>query len=152
MTAREIILYLESDLDEALKKYNHWKDIDTSEAVKYRIKANMLEDVLDNIDPGGELAESEEIAKVLVSDPEEKKPKRTFLRIYLNVFFLIVFFTSLIAIDLFLTGLLEKLGITGSVSSTISYVLSIVHIISFALLFINQDLIMTTKKTYKGER
>lgn len=137
-TSGEIISYLESELSEANKQYNHWKDIDRSEAMKHRIKANELEIILDNIDPTGE--------------PEEKKPKRTFLRIYLNVFFLVVYFTSMFAVGRFISDLLERLSITGLAASLLLYGYYLLHTISAIMMFAHQDLIFTKEKVYKGER
>ena len=144
----EIIRYLEAELTEAYNQYDHWKDIDRSEAMKHRIRANMLEEVLHEIDRPGE---QEEIAKVLVDDPEEKKPKRTFLRIYINVFYLVVYFTSMIAVSRFISGLLERLSITGLTASLLLYGYCLLHTISTIMMFVHQDLIFTTKAN-KGER
>lgn len=50
-TAKEIISYIESEHEKAYQQYDYWKEIDRSEAIKYRIKMNVLEDLLDDIDP-----------------------------------------------------------------------------------------------------
>ena len=92
----------------------------------------------------------EEIAKVLVDDPGEKKPKRKFLKIYLNVFFGIVFFSSLLSIDLSISYILEKFGI--ETTTILDLVLYLIYIISFALMFVHRDLVYTKEKTYKGEK
>ena len=149
-TSGEIISYLESELSEAYKQCDHWKDIDHSESMKYRIRANMLEDVLYEIDPPGE--REEEIAKVLVDDPGEKKPKRTLLKIYVNVFFLFVFFASLIAVSRSISGLLETLNITGLAYSLLLYGFYLLHTVSTVLMFVHKDMIFTTEKVYKGEK
>ena len=57
-SAEEIIKYLENELKEAYAGYEEWININKSEAMKYRIKANTIENILDDIDPFDEAKES----------------------------------------------------------------------------------------------
>lgn len=51
MTAKEIISYLEAELEESYKNHEYWKEIDPSEAKIYRIRATTIESILDKINP-----------------------------------------------------------------------------------------------------
>ena len=139
-TVDEIIRHLESALTDANKQYQHWKDIDQYEAMKHRIRANELESLLEEIDPD---AEQTEPAKVLVSDPEKKKRKISFLQVYLNIFYLFVFITSWLAVDSLLSDLIAKYDIAGSVFLHYGY--GLIHTLSMIFMFVKSNLIFTEK-------
>lgn len=50
-TKEEIVAFMEQELENAKKEWGRWKSIDSSEAMKYRVKANTLEHLLEEIDP-----------------------------------------------------------------------------------------------------
>lgn len=146
-SAKEIVSYLESALEEANKGYEHWKNIDRSEAGKYRVQANQLERILENIDPIEEQPKLEEnTAKVLVSAPETKNPRKRFLQIYLKFYFFFVFFTSCIAVSSFIYDLAEKFKISDQFSSFLFYGYLLLHIGSFLFMLIHHDLLFTSEK------
>ena len=152
-SSEEIVSYLESALEEANKGYEHWKNIDRSEAGKYRVQANQLERILENIDPIEEQHKPEEqpkleenTAKVLVFAPETKNPRKRFLQIYLKFYFFLVFFASCIAVSSFIYDLAEKFKIIDVFSPILFYVYLMLHIGSFLLMLIHHDLLFTSEK------
>lgn len=131
-TAKEIISHIEAELEDIYKQYHHWKDIDTSEAAKYLIKANTLESVLEQIDPLEE--EDEQIAQVLVSDPREEKPKNTLLDIYLDIFSAVVFLSSSVAVWIIVSHIAKLLGLFDFFQEVFCYTFLCIHIFSFGQL------------------
>lgn len=146
-TVKDIVSYLEAEVEEAYDKHKYWKTIDSSEAGKYLTKAYTIENILDQIDPSGDLAEAEEdIAEVLVSDPRKKKTKKSFLEFYLNVFFISSLFASTISIWLLLSRFLDKIGITGLMQSLLLFGYELLHLCSFLLMLKNSHLLLTEEK------
>lgn len=145
-SAKEIVSYLESALEEANKGYEHWKNIDRSEAGKYRVQANQLERILENIDPIEEQPKPEEnTAKVLVSAPETKNPRKRFLQIYLKFYFFFVFFTSCIACSSFIYDLAEKFKISDQFTSFLFNTYLMLHIGSFLIMLGHHDLLFKSE-------
>lgn len=149
-TVKDIVSYLEAEVEEAYNKHKYWKTIDSSEAGKYLTKAYTLEHVLEEIEPPEEQAAEEDIAQVLVSDPREKKPKKSFLEFYLNVFFISSLFASAISIWLILSLFLDRIGITGTMQSILLLVYECLHLTSFLLMLKHSHLLLTNER--KGER
>lgn len=145
-TVKDIVSYLEAEVEEAYNKHKYWKTIDSSEAGKYLTKAYTLEHVLEEIEPTEEQAAEEDIAQVLVSDPREKKPKKSFLEFYLNVFFVSSLFASAISIWLILSRFLDRIGITGTLQSILLYGYELLHLCSFLLMIEKSHLIYKIRK------
>ena len=149
-TAAEIISYLDAEREESFKQYDYWKEIDPSEAKKYMIKATTIENILDDIDPFAEQGETEEhIAKILVSNPRKNTPKKSFLGIWLNIFSFIVLASSCVAVWLFISALLERVGITGLLNRILLLGYEVLHFGSFALMLEKSHLLyILTRKQY----
>ena len=142
-TVSEIVFFLESELEEAYRRHEYWKNRIPSEARKYRIIANELEHILEEIgDPEEPPTPPEEPVNILVSMPEAEKPKKSLLEKYLIVFSVIVFVTSYFVIDSKIYDLVAHFKISGIVSAFLHYGYLLVHIVSsFLLLFNSHKLI-----------
>lgn len=146
-TAAQILSYLESSLEESNRQYEYWKHRNPSESMKYRVQINKLEQILEEIDPTGEGVKApEEEVNILVSLPEEPKPKKSFLDIYLNCFFFVVILVSCVAISSFLSDLLEWLAVDSFVSSLCTYGYAILHLASSVLVLSNSHKLLTVHK------
>lgn len=141
-TAKDIIAYLEAELEAAHTRHKYWKDISPTEAQKHIIRATTIEGILDDIAPFEERLTKEE-------QTVPQKPKNRLLEIYLNVFQTIVMISSCAAVWAFISGLLDKWGITGLAYNLFLYGFEVLHICSFTLMLANSHLLLTpTKKKY----
>lgn len=139
--AKDIIYYLETQRREAYKNHAEWKDISPSEAQKYIIKATTIEGILDDIAPFEERLTKEEPAQTV-----PQMPKSKLLKIYLNIFSFVVLISSCVAVWSFVSGLLDKWGVTGLTYNLLLYGYEIIHIVSFTLMLAYSHLLLTTKK------
>lgn len=136
-TANEIISILEANLAETWELYDKWKDIDSQEAHKHLVRIHTLEQVLDEIGD-----EPQPIAKVLATAPEKPKPKMTFKKVYINIFALLAYFTSLFFIGGFLGDLTDKIAFLDNVLGTLLvYAYWLLHSWSFLTMLVNVDLL-----------
>lgn len=94
-TKEEIVTFMEQELENANEGWAHWKSIDSSEAMKYRVKANTLEHLLEEIDPvedQEQKADKTEL-KQKISDLEKRiKGERKKRAAKIVIAFTIVFF------------------------------------------------------------
>ena len=67
-TKKEIVEFLEKELNDAYDGYEEWKKRDSSEAIKYRIKANTLEHILEEVDYTNQGKEIEEKSRSKVKE------------------------------------------------------------------------------------
>lgn len=135
-TAEEVLAYLESELDDTYKELDRWR-FDEEEYRKHRIAANTLEHLIEDIAAKIEAdarnksvtVSNCEPAKVLTSVP---KKKTTFLDVYLGIFEIVVFVTSLFFIDDLIYSLIDLLNVPkGILQALIHYGYLLIHILSF---------------------
>lgn len=103
-TKKEIVEFLEKELENAYKSYEEWKNIDHSEATKYRVKSNELEHLLDVLG-----TEEPKEVKILTKMPKQEKKKKTAKQIIFHSFSFIVFLTSWFFIDSCIYDLVDKI-------------------------------------------
>lgn len=146
-TAKDIISYLDAELEESYRQYKYWKNIDSSEAKKYLIRSNTIESILDDIALPEEPDEPQEpIAKILTSNPAKEKPKKTFSEIYFEIFFIVISITSYFTIESFISDLLDKVNIDGILSALIHFGYLLLHFGSFLLILANFNRIIKAIK------
>lgn len=138
-TKNEIVEFLEKELAEAeemLEKYNYTDD---EKATQYLIMANQLNYILEEIE---EPAVEEPVAKVLVEMPKKEKQKRNFLTIYLNIFSVVVFFTSLFFVEDCISYLVERfVFLEGIFSALLHYGYLLIHGLSYYFLITKTKLL-----------
>lgn len=136
--AKDIIYYLETQRREAYKNHAEWKDVSPTEAQKHIIMATTIEGILNEIYPFEErLVEEQALPQM---------PKSKLLKIYLNVFSFVVLISSCAAVGSFVSGLLDKWGITGLTYNLLLYGYEIIHIGSFVLMLTFSHHLLTRQK------
>lgn len=101
-SVNEIITYLDNELEDANKNYNYWESRNPSEAMKYRIAANTLENILDDITLQNKSSSDEEKKRLafeihrLEKQYENNKFKRMIATIvcFIIVFAILFLFTQ----------------------------------------------------------
>ena len=148
-TKNEIIEFLEKELDDAYNRYDEWKERDSSEAIKYRIRANTLEHILEEIDFKNQEQSFDEapIAKVLVNNPNDEKPHKRWLSIFVNIYSFIVFMVSGVALNVLFVRAIELfVEFKGLPYALFNLVFFCFHIFAFMTLLQNGHLTITNKK------
>ncbi len=150
-TAEEVLAYLESELDDTYKELDRWR-FDEEECRKHRIAANNLEHLIEDI---AEKIEADarnksvtvsncEPAKVLTSMP---KKKTNFLDVYLDIFEIVVFVTSLFFIDDLIYSLIDLLNVPkGILQALIHYGYLLIHILSFIGMIVYKKIVKRKKR------
>lgn len=148
-TKKEIVTFLEEELDGAYRGYKEWKEIDSAEALIYRVKANTLEHILEEIDSPAEEQDAEEksyVSKILVDNPEKAKRQNRRLSIFVNIYSLIIFLVSGIALNVLLTKAIELfIDFRGLPHALFNFVFLCFHIFAFMILLQNGHLAITNK-------
>ena len=137
-TKKEIVEFLEKELAEAeemLDKYNY---TDEEKAIQYLIMANQLNYILEEI----EEPTPDNVAKVLTEMPKKEKQKKDSLTIYLNVFSVVVFFTSLFFVEDCISDLVERNEfLKGIISALLHYGYLLIHGLSYYFLLTKTKLL-----------
>ena len=149
-TKEEIIAFLEEELEGAYQGHKEWEEKDSSEAMKYRVKANTLEHILEEIDPPTEkqtVNEESYVAKVLVKNPEEEKPQKRGLTIFVNIYSFVIFIVSGVALNILFTRAIELfVDFKGLPYALFNLVFLCFHIFAFMTLLQNGHLTIINKK------